>query len=95
MKKRVVPFALLLMLSSSCHPTHFVVGKGPQQNQVVKARNKFLFLGLKHVGTAPDPNVMSKNASDYKITVKLTPGDVALNVMTLGIYSPLTVLVEY
>ena len=95
MKNRVVHFALLLLLLSSCHPTHFVVGKGPQQNQVVKARNKFLLLGLKHVGTAPDPNIMSKNASDYKITVKLTPGDVVLNVVTLGIYSPLTVLVKY
>jgi len=95
MKNLAVLLALLLMLLSSCHPTHFVVGKGPQQNQVVKARNKFLFLGLTHVGTAPDPNVMSKNAPDYKITVKLTPGDVVLNVVTLGIYSPLTVLVEY
>lgn len=95
MKKSIVPFVLLLVLLSSCHPTNFVVGKGPQQHQAVKAHNKFLFLGLTHVGTAPDPNVMSKNAADYKITVKLTAIDVMLNVVTLGVYSPLTVLVEY
>lgn len=94
MKKRLASFALLLLLSS-CHPTHFIVGKGPQHHQVAKAHNKFLFLGLKHIGTAPDPNVMSNHASDYTITVKLTAGDVALNIITLGIYSPLTVLVEY
>ncbi|HEV8512106.1 MAG TPA: hypothetical protein VGQ59_02455 [Cyclobacteriaceae bacterium] len=88
-------FALLLVMLSSCHPTHFVVGKGPQQHQVVKAHNKFLFLGLKHIGTAPDPNLMSKNAADYKITVKLTVVDVVLNAVTLGVYSPLTVMVEY
>lgn len=90
----MVFFVLLMALLSSCHPTHFVVGKGPQQHQVVKARNKFLFLGLKHIGTAPDPNVMSKNAADYKITIKLTAADVVLNLLTLGVYSPLTVMVE-
>jgi len=95
MKKFIAYFVLLPVFLSSCHPTHFVVGKGPQQQQFVKAHNKFLFLGLKHIGTAPDPNVMSKNSADYRITVKLTAVDVVVNVVTLGIYSPLTVLVEY
>jgi len=80
---------------SACHPTHFVVGKGPQQKQVVTQRNKFLFLGLKQISTPPDPNVMSNHATDYTITVKLTFTDVLLNVITLGVYSPLTVEVEY
>jgi len=86
---------VLLMGTASCHPTHFVVGKGPQQNQAIKQKNNFLFLGLKHIGTAPDPGVMSNHAMDYRITVKLTFSDVVLNVVTLGIYSPLTVEVEY
>lgn len=86
---------LLTALLGSCHPTHFVVGKGPQQHEVVQQRNKFLFLGLKHVGVSPDPNLMARQAADYKITVKLTFSDVLLNVITLGIYSPLTVQVEY
>lgn len=84
-----------MALMCSCHPTHFVVGKGPQQHQVAKAHNKFLFLGVLHVGTAPDPNVMAKKSTDYKVTMKLTFADVALNVITLGIYSPITVEVEY
>jgi hypothetical protein len=91
----IASIVVLSFLLLSCHPTHFVVGKGPQQHQVITERNKFLFLGLKHVGTAPDPNIMSKQANDYKITVKLTFADVVLNVITLGIYSPLTVQVEY
>lgn len=86
---------VLLAASTSCHPTHFVVGKGPQQHQIKMEHNKFLFLGLKHIGTAPDANVMCNHASDYTITVKLTFSDVLLNVVTLGIYSPLTVQVEY
>ncbi len=88
-------FSLILLLTTSCHPTHFVVGNGPQQNKTVVERNKFLFLGLKHIGPAPDPKAMSNNATDYKITVKLTFGDVLLNAITLGIYSPLTVEVNY
>jgi hypothetical protein len=94
-KSSAAGMVVLCFLLLSCHPTHFVVGKGPQQHQVAQERNKFLFLGLKHVGTAPDPSVMSKQATDYKITVKLTFSDVLLNVVTLGIYSPLTVQVEY
>jgi hypothetical protein len=79
----------------ACHPTHFVVGSGPQQKKVVVQRNKFLFLGLVHVGRAPDTKAMSNYSTDYKITVQLTFVDVVLNVMTLGVYSPLTVKVEY
>jgi poly(3-hydroxyalkanoate) synthetase len=85
----------LTQFTTACHPTHFIVGNGPQQHQVAEARNKFLFLGLKHVGVAPDPKLMSNNATDYKITVKLTFADVMLNAITLGIYSPLTIQVEY
>lgn len=89
-------FILILFLNlTACHPTHFVIGKGPQQHQTVKQRNNFLFLGLKHIGTAPDTNAMSKQSGDYEITVKLTFSDVLLNAITLGIYSPLTVQVEY
>jgi hypothetical protein len=95
MKKHIAPFVMLVVSLSSCHPTHFVVGNGPQQHHVAKAHNKFLFFGLKHIGTAPEPHAMSKNTSDYKITVKLTAVDVVVNVVTLGIYSPLTVQVEY
>jgi len=72
-----------------------MVGKGEQQHQVVKSRNKFLFLGLVHVGTAPNAAIMSKNSGDYTITVKLTFADVFLNVITLGVYSPITVEVAY
>jgi hypothetical protein len=86
---------LFISFTMACHPTHFVVGNGPQQNKTVVERNKFLFLGLKHIGTSHDPKLMSNNAADYKITVKLTYGDVLLNAITLGIYSPLTVQVEY
>ncbi|MBL7856065.1 MAG: hypothetical protein JNM57_00135 [Cyclobacteriaceae bacterium] len=85
----------VLLFLSACHPTHFVVGEGPQQHRVVTQRNKFLLLGTIPIGTPPDPNRMSNNAADYKITVKLTFLDVVLNVITFGIYSPLTVAVEY
>lgn len=90
-----VTLLLISILLSSCHPTHFTVGKGDQQHQVVKSRNKFLFLGLVHVGTAPDPTILSNHAADYKITVKLTFADVLLNAITLGVYSPITVEVAY
>ncbi|WP_114782798.1 Bor/Iss family lipoprotein [Botryobacter ruber] len=86
---------LLVLGMSACHPTQFVVGQEKPREQVTVKRNKFLFLGLIHVGTAPDPKAMSHDATDYKITVKLTFKDVLLNAMTLGIYSPLTVQVEY
>jgi hypothetical protein len=92
---KLCSLTLFISLTTACHPTHFVVGNGPQQNKTVVERNKFLFLGLKHVGKAPDPKVMCNNAKDYKITVKLTFADVLLNGITLGIYSPLTVMVEY
>jgi len=93
---RLLVLASLITLTlSACHPTHFVVGKGSQHHKTVESRNKFLFLGLVHVGTAPDPKVMSNQAADYKITVKLTFGDVLLNVITFGIYSPITVQVAY
>lgn len=90
-----ISLLLITFALSSCHPTHFVVGKGEQQHQVVKSRNKFLLLGLVHIGTAPDAAIMSKNSNDYKITVKLTFADVFLNVITLGVYSPITVEVAY
>ena len=93
--KRIIIINFFVITCGACHPTPFVVGKGPQQHQVVEARNKFLFLGLKHIGAAPDPNIMTKQAADYKITVQLTFSDVLLNVVTLGVYSPLTVQVEY
>jgi hypothetical protein len=86
---------LFLAVASSCHPTSFTVGKGAEQHHIVKQKNKFLFLGLVHTGIAPDTKEMSNHASDYTITVKLTFTDVLLNVITLGIYSPLTVQVEY
>jgi hypothetical protein len=95
LSRLIMLLSVILLLTTACHPTHFVVGKGPQQNNVAIERNKFLFLGLKHIGTAPDPKAMTNNAIDYKITVKLTFGDVLLNAITLGIYSPLTVQVEY
>lgn len=84
-----------ILFLSACHPTHFIVGKGAQQKQVVTQRNNFLFLGLVHVGEAPDPKTMSNQSLDYTITVKLTFTDVMLNVITLGIYSPLTVQVTH
>jgi hypothetical protein len=93
--RKSVVLVCTVALLTACHPTHFVVGKGPQQQHVVKQHNKFLFLGLVHVGTAPDTKAMSQQAEDYKITVKLTFPDVLLNVITLGIYSPLMVQVEY
>lgn len=93
--RKAVVLVSMIVLLNACHPTHFVVGKGPQAQHVVKQRNKFLFLGLVHVGTPPDTKAMSQQAEDYKITVKLTFSDVLLNVFTLGIYSPLTVQVEY
>lgn len=93
--KSLLPLLLFTLLLSACHPTHFIVGKGAQEKQVVTQRNKFLFLGLVHVGTAPDPKQMSKQASDYTITVKLTFTDVVLNIITLGVYSPLTVQVVH
>jgi Bor protein len=85
---------LLALTLCACHPTHFTVGNGAQQHQVVKAQNKFLFLGLVHVGTAPDARAMSNHATDYRITVRLTFADVMLNAITFGIYSPITVEVE-
>jgi hypothetical protein len=94
--KRTCLLIGLLGLLNACHPTSFTVGRGaPDQHQVVKQQNKFLFLGLVHTGIAPDTKVMSNHATDYTITVKLTFTDVLLNVVTLGIYSPLTVEVEY
>jgi poly(3-hydroxyalkanoate) synthetase len=93
--QRFIQFFLLTLTLSACHPTHFVIGNGAQHHKVVESRNKFLLLGLVHVGTAPDPAVMSNQATDYKNTVKLTFGDVVLNVITFGIYSPITVQVEY
>jgi hypothetical protein len=97
MKSAFKKIALLSMLiiASACHPTHFVVGNGPQQKQVAMKKNKFLFLGLVHTGKAPDPNVMCNHVNDYTITVKLTFTDVLMNIITVGIYSPLTVEVEY
>lgn len=91
---RAIALLLLTMILVSCHPTHFTVGNGPHQHQVTKSKNKFLFLGLVHIGTAPDANVMSNHASDYEITVKLTFTDVLLNVITFGVYSPISVEVE-
>ncbi len=86
----------LVGVLSACHPTSFTVGRGaPDQHQVAKQRNKFLFLGLVHTGIAPDTKLMSNQATDYTITVKLTFTDVLLNVVTLGVDSPLTVEVEY
>ncbi len=93
--KNLLLLLLFTLPLSACHPTHFVVGKGAQEKQVVTQRNNFLFLGLVHVGTAPDPKQMSKQAADYTITVKLTFTDVVLNIITLGAYSPLTVQVTH
>ena len=93
--KSLLPILLLTLLLCACHPTHFVVGRGAQEKQVTTQRNKFLFLGLVHIGKAPDPKLMSNQAADYTITVKLTFTDVVLNVLTLGVYSPLTVQVTH
>ena len=93
-RHRILAILFVTMILGSCHPTHFTVGKGPQQHQVTKSKNKFLLLGLVHVGTAPDANTMSNHASDYEITVKLTFVDVLLKVVTFGIYSPISVEVE-
>ncbi len=93
--KSLLPLLLFILLLSACHPTHFIVGKGAQEKHVTTQQNKFLFLGLVHVGTAPDPKQMSKQATDYTITVKLTFTDVVLNIITLGVYSPLTVRVVH
>jgi len=93
--QRLSLLVILTLTLSACHPTHFAVGGGPKQHQVAESKNNFLLLGLVHVGTAPDPKVMSNQATDYEITVKLTFVDVVLNVITLGVYSPITVQVEY
>lgn len=93
--KKVLPFLVCTLFLLACHPTHFVVGKGAQEKQVVTQRNNFLFLGLVHVGEAPDPKTMSNQSPNYTITVKLTFTDVMLNVISLGFYSPLTVQVAY
>ena len=93
--QRLILLIVVTLALSACHPTHFAVGNEPKQHKVAESRNNFLLLGLVHVGTAPDPKVMSNQATDYKITVKLTFLDVVLNVITLGVYSPITVQVEY
>lgn len=93
--KSLLPLLLLTLMLCACHPTHFVVGRGAQEKQVATQRNNFLFLGLVHIGTVPDPKLMSKQATDYTITVKLTFTDVVLNIITLGVYSPLTVQVTH
>lgn len=94
-RKKLLPLLVCILFLSACHPTHFVVGKGAQEKQVVTQRNNFLFLGLVHVGEAPDPKTMSNQSPNYTITVKLTFTDVMLNIITLGIYSPLTVQVTH
>ena len=86
---------VLAFLLCACHPTHFVVGQGPQQQREAVQKNKFLLVGLIPIGTPPAPKPMSQQAEDYQISVKLTFGDLLLNVVTLGIYSPLTVKVVY
>jgi hypothetical protein len=97
MKKYILGLFIVLgtCLTSGCHPTTFVVGNGPGQGREVTYRNKYLFLGLKPIGTPADPKVLAKGNPDYSITVKLTFTDLLLNVVTIGIYSPLTVTVKY
>lgn len=96
MKKGILNLSKILalsMLMMSCYSYSHVVGTGPQNNEVVKKKNHYLFYGLATVKVA-DSKQMVGESENYKLTVEHSIFDQLLNGFTLGIYTPTTTIVK-
>ena len=96
MKKRlgiIFISVALIGLMSSCYTHKFSIGEGPKSGVVVTEKNHFFLFGL-IPGNTSDPQKMAGDVKDYEVTEKWEFVDGLLNVITFGIYTPTTTIVQ-
>ena len=89
----ILVFVALLAFTSSCYTHKFNIGEGAKTGVTVSEKNHHFVLGLV-AGKVSDPQKMADGAKDYQVTEKWEFVDGLLNVITLGIYTPTTTIVQ-
>ena len=96
MKKRlgVILISLALIgIMSSCYTHKFNIGEGAKTGVTVSEKNHHFVFGLV-TGKVSDPQKMADGAKDFQVTEKWEFVDGLLNVITFGIYTPTTTIVQ-
>ena len=78
---------------SSCYTYQFNVGSGPQKGTVLKGKNHYFLWGLAE-GKTTDFKELAGDTKDYQVTIQHTFVDGLLYWITLGIYTPTSVIVQ-
>jgi hypothetical protein len=84
---------LLSLLMSSCFVARFNVGEGPEHVIVEKGKNHYFLFGIVPGNRVNVPQ-MADDKKNYKVTFKHSFVDVVLSIITIGIYTPTTVIIE-
>jgi hypothetical protein len=89
----LIVFVGLSIMVSSCYSHTFIIGEGAKSGVTVQKKNNFFLFGL-IPGNVSDPQKMANGAKDYQITEVQSFVDGLLAVITCGIYTPTTTIVQ-
>ena len=78
---------------SSCYKHTFAIGEGPQTGVTSQGKNNFFLFGLVP-GKVTDPQALAGDAKDFEVTEVHTFVDGLLGVITFGIYTPTTTMIQ-
>lgn len=90
---RFMLFIVMCVFMSSCYTYTHTVGEGPKTGVTVEAKNQYFIFGLAD-GKQSNPKEMAGGAENYEVTTEHTFVDGLLQVITLGIYTPTTTVVQ-
>ena len=85
--------ALMLLSFTSCYTYQFNMGSGPQKGAIVKGKNHYFLWGLAQ-GKETDFKELAGDSKDYQVSIQHTFLDGVLYIITLGIYTPTSVIVQ-
>jgi len=95
--KKICTIAAALFLCtialSSCYVNRFDIGKGAQSTVEVHKQNHYFIVGL-IPGHISNPPKMAAGSPDYTVTILHTFLDGVLGIITFGIYTPTTTIVQ-
>ncbi|MCG8475336.1 MAG: Bor family protein [Cytophagales bacterium] len=87
----LVMFMPLVM--TSCYVSQHQIGSGAKLHVNTEAKNHYLVFGLVKLNEA-NTKEMAEGRRNYIITQKATFSDGVLSVLSLGLYTPQTVILE-
>jgi len=77
----IVLILVSLLIVTGCSTHIHTIGKGPQNYEIVEARQWYILFGLVPLNTV-DTKTMAAGAEDYEIKTETGPLDILMNIFT-------------